>query len=913
MSLNHSEAERILEKALGFEGEARAGYLTGACGENSELRDRVETLIQAHEAAESFLGEGVTLGDPTSSEGLGSVIGRYKILQQVGEGGMGAVYMAEQTEPVSRKVALKIIKLGMDTKQVVARFEAERQALAMMDHPNIAKVLDAGATEAGRPYFVMELVRGVPVTEYCDKNKLSTKQRLELFIPICQAIQHAHQKGVIHRDVKPSNVMVTLHDGNPVPKVIDFGIAKATNQKLTEKTLFTNYAQMIGTPAYMSPEQAEMSGLDVDTRTDVYSLGVLLYELLTGTTPFPSQALMSQGYGEMQRIIAEEEPPKPSTRLSTMQNEEQTVVAGNRSMEVSALGRVFQGDLDWIVMRALEKDRTRRYETVNGLVEDIRRHLGNEPVAAAAPTFSYKLAKFYRRYRAQTRAAVVVALVLILSVSLGVREAIQSAFEKNRADQEAIRGDGIASLLVGTLEESIPELMREGDFFTAQRLMDRTGTRARRELEHSPQAEARLRIQMIQYYFYFIEDYPKAFEHAQRLEELFNEAGHGFDEDLFTSARAQLLIARVSVTPKNSPDWPRVTRELKEFVDSLEGQSGVDPWLRVRCVLRSAVMSYYLWGMPEEAGQRLAEGLAWFPENPTTSWVFWRVMETCNLYARKGYDVPGLQWLSPENLNLPERPDARLAFYMSETFRHHALLLSERAAYQDGLEFFQAVDGKDAKGTFPIWLQAEIDFFRLYFESRLRKDDALLPEIEKLASSQEATWNLWSLALIHSAYATDLNTFRRLRLLGLVRFIGPRQGVYARRVMRYVMLHPLSDGVLEAIRERLYRAFRQRDFQGILTEVEKLTANASNRINLERWWSWRMMKAFALLNLGENEAALKWYWEGMKVRGNILGEDFPEGQVERLSYQDVVMLEVQQAFQEAGLIESDRLETGRTL
>jgi serine/threonine protein kinase/WD40 repeat protein len=362
------------------------------------------------------------------------VIGRFKLLQKVGEGGMGVVYMAEQTEPVKRKVALKIIKLGMDTKQVIARFEAERQALALMDHPNIAKVLDGGATDTGRPYFVMELVRGVPITEYCDKNRLSTQQRLELFIPVCQAIQHAHQKSVIHRDIKPSNVMVTLNDGVPHPMVIDFGIAKATNQKLTEKTLFTNYAQLIGTPAYMSPEQAEMSKLDVDTRTDVYSLGVLLYELLTGTTPFPSKELLSMGYGEMQKVITEKEPPKPSTRLSTMENEERTVVATNRSMQVSALGKAFQGDLDWIVMKALEKDRTHRYETVNGLLSDIKRHLDNESVSAAAPTFRYQLSKFARRNKRYMRVAASVAALLVLAVLFSSYQAVRATRARLAAD-----------------------------------------------------------------------------------------------------------------------------------------------------------------------------------------------------------------------------------------------------------------------------------------------------------------------------------------------------------------------------------------------------------------------------------------------------------------------------------------------
>src|SRR5215467_292761 len=291
------------------------------------------------------------------TEKPGDRIGRYRLLQEIGHGGCGVVYMAEQEEPVRRRVALKVIKLGMDTKQVVARFEAERQALALMDHPNIAKVLDAGATEAGRPYFVMELVRGIRITDYCDQNKLPTGDRLKLFIQVCQAIQHAHQKGIIHRDIKPSNILVTLHDGVPVPKVIDFGIAKATQGRLTNQTLFTAFEQFIGTPAYMSPEQAEMSGLDVDTRSDIYSLGVLLYELLTGKTPFDVRELMSQGIDAMRRTIREQEPSKPSTKLATLKGEELTTTAKRRSVETAKLLHQVKGDLDWIVMNCLEKDR----------------------------------------------------------------------------------------------------------------------------------------------------------------------------------------------------------------------------------------------------------------------------------------------------------------------------------------------------------------------------------------------------------------------------------------------------------------------------------------------------------------------------------------------------------------------------
>jgi WD40 repeat protein/serine/threonine protein kinase len=368
------------------------------------------------------------------TEKPGDRISHYKLLQKIGEGGCGTVYMAEQEEPVRRRVALKIIKLGMDTKQVVARFEAERQALAMMDHPNIAKVLDAGATETGRPFFVMELVRGIKITEYCDQNKLSTRERLELVIQVCRAIQHAHQKGVVHRDIKPSNLLVTLHDGVPVPKVIDFGIAKATERRLTDKTLFTEFQAFIGTPAYMSPEQAEMSGLDIDTRTDIYSLGVLLYELLTGQTPLDAQELVRAGLDEMRRTIREREPLRPSTRLSTMLAPELTATARHRHAEAPKLISLIRGDLDWIVMKCLEKDRTRRYETANGLARDLQRHLNQEPVSARPPSKLYRFQKLVRRNKLAFSAAATV--VSVLGIGFGVSTVL--FIQKNRAYGRAV-------------------------------------------------------------------------------------------------------------------------------------------------------------------------------------------------------------------------------------------------------------------------------------------------------------------------------------------------------------------------------------------------------------------------------------------------------------------------------------------
>jgi len=385
-------------------------YLNEACAGKPELRKRVEALLNAHDQAEQFLETpppfvNAAPVEVAISESPGALIGRYKLLEKIGEGGMAVVYMAEQEQPIRRKVALKIIKLGMDTKQVIARFEAERQALALMDHPNIAKVLDAGATETGRPYFVMELVTGVSITEFCDKNMLSTKERLTLFIQVCNAVQHAHQKGIIHRDLKPTNIMVTQHEGQPVPKVIDFGIAKATNQRLTEKTLFTRYAHIIGTPAYMSPEQAELSDLDVDTRSDIYSLGVLIYELLTGTTPFSEEELRKAGYAEMTRIIREEEPLRPSTRL--------TQILAHTSPKIAYPKSKIENDLDWIVMKTLEKSRDRRYDNVSALALDVQRHLSDEPILARAPSTLYQLQKFLQRHRSQTVSGIIIGFLCI--------------------------------------------------------------------------------------------------------------------------------------------------------------------------------------------------------------------------------------------------------------------------------------------------------------------------------------------------------------------------------------------------------------------------------------------------------------------------------------------------------------------
>lgn len=439
----------------------RAAFLDQSCNGNAALRSRLEKLLAVRRSAEEFFnvsplhsGGAVEDADLPAAEvhstiqngnllaAVNTVIGRYKLLQRLGEGGCGVVYLAEQEQPLRRKVALKIIRLGMDTENVIARFEAERQALALMDHPNIAHVLDAGATDSGRPYFVMELVHGVKITDYCNQNHLETRQRLNLFIQICHAIQHAHQKGVIHRDIKPSNILVTLHDGVPMPKVIDFGIAKATEGRLTDNTLHTACDQFIGTPAYMSPEQANLGGLDVDTRSDIYSLGVLLYELLTGRTPFDSKQLMESGMDEMRRTLREREPQPPSTLLTTLGNTELTKVAAQHHAEPPRLISSLSGDLDWIVMKALEKDRRRRYETANGLAMDVQRYLSNEPVVARPPSAFYKFQKLVRRNKITFAAIAAVTLALLIGLGtstwlfLDEREARRRAVS---AEQQQIR------------------------------------------------------------------------------------------------------------------------------------------------------------------------------------------------------------------------------------------------------------------------------------------------------------------------------------------------------------------------------------------------------------------------------------------------------------------------------------------
>ncbi len=498
------------------------------------MRRQVDALLGKHAQAGSFLespapGPVATADPPPGGERPGTVIGPYKLLEQIGEGGMGAVWMAQQTEPVKRLVAVKLIKAGMDSRQVIARFEAERQALALMDHPHIARVLDAGTTGAGRPYFVMDLVKGVPITRYCDEHHLTPRQRLELFIPVCQAIQHAHQKGIIHRDLKPSNVLVALYDGKAVPKVIDFGVAKAAGQPLTEKTLVTGFGALVGTLEYMSPEQAEINQLDIDTRSDIYALGVLLYELLAGSPPFSRKDLQKAGMLEMLRVIREQEPPKPSMRLSTADG--LPTLAANRGTEPARLTRLVRGELDWIVMKALEKDRGRRYETANGFALDLQRYLADEPVEASPPSRLYRLRKFARRNR--NLIGMVASVVLLLAAGTGVsiwqalraheaaRQSRQAQDREAKQAQQAEKSEARARAVLKFFQDKVLAAPRpkgqEGGLHkdaTIREALDRAEPEIARAFADQPLVEASIRNTLGVSYWYL-----GALDLAQRQQE----------------------------------------------------------------------------------------------------------------------------------------------------------------------------------------------------------------------------------------------------------------------------------------------------------------------------------------------------------------------------------------------------------
>jgi serine/threonine protein kinase len=738
--------------------DERAAYLDRACGGELELRARIEALLKAHEQAGSFLAvptvAGSVTGDaPKPLEGPGTAIGPYKLLQTIGEGGMGTVWMAEQTAPVRRTVALKVIKTGMDSKQVLARFGAERQALALMDHPNIAKVLDAGTTDAGRPYFVMELVKGVPITTYCDQNRLTPRERLELFIPVCQAVQHAHQKGVIHRDLKPSNILVGVYDGLPLPKVIDFGVAKATGQKLTDATLFTLFGAVIGTPEYMSPEQAQLDNVDIDTRSDIYSLGVLLYELLTGTTPLDRKRLKEAALLEVLRVIREEEPQRPSTRLAT--TEELPSIAACRGVEPRRLSGLVHGELDWIVMKALEKDRNRRYETANSLAADLRHYLDDEPVQACPPSRWYRFRKFARRNKRALVTAFMFAMAALLAVgALAVSSARirWEASEKTKAlevakasQQEAVANlkealAAVDKMLTRVSEERLREIplmepvrreLLEDALKFYQRFLERRGNdpAIRRET-----ALAYLRMASLHFW---LGDYRKSEDTYREAFVMLDELDAGSALD--ASIRNELVSCHIGFSRvlRNQGKFDEGEKALRRAVAAAEGlvkEFPDTPSYRDQLV---------------DAGNRLADAIV--SSEP----------EAAERILRANLS------LTKDTLGFSDR---------AQTYRYLGVLLAYQRrfpeaedAYRKGLELFEKALAKSSSLWMKVELAETLKQLAKLVDANGRPEDAekicrrAIPMFDEFASAFPAgPHNRWGRADLYFQHALLLQKLKRL-------------------------------------------------------------------------------------------------------------------------------------------------------
>jgi len=789
----------------------RQAYLERACEGNAALLARIQALLDNHTNDDFLEDPAVQVtatktvpydlpGEPTTE-----IIGRYKLLQKIGEGGCGVVYMAQQDEPVRRTVALKVIKLGMDTKQVIARFEAERQALAMMDHPNIAKVLDAGTTEKGRPYFVMELVRGIKITAYCDQNKLTPLVRLDLFMKVCQAIQHAHQKGIIHRDIKPSNILVTLHDGVPVPKVIDFGIAKATEGRLTNKTLFTAFEQFIGTPAYMSPEQAEMSGLDIDTRADIYSLGVLLYELLTGKPPFDGKELLASGLEEMRRTIREREPVRPSARLSTMLAGELTTTAQHRGSVALKLVSLVKGDLDWIVMKALEKDRTRRYETASGLAADLKRYLDSEPVNARPPSPLYRLQKGLRRNRGLAIAAAVVLLALVgglgLSTAALVREkqarARQAAADRAKA-AETIRADAVAGLVTELFTSLEVHLDRRGNVRALQQMAKAADQLVSTSLSNSPSAG----IRILQLVGSLIQEEPRG--EVQRLDRIAELLPRVSDEQLGVP-RYQFALERVMAVA--GLDFQRAAAELASLhlqVEEARRQLHPDQ-LRIARTLWTEAVSYYKIGQDELGEQRGAETLQSLPADAEPAFAYEvRVAYLLELMTSGKYGE--VERVGRQGLRDPKTVPAALGNIYGLLVYHISCALSAqgRFAEADALVREQTQGLREANHSPTVIFKLERRRAEVW--ARAFQPQKALPMLYRNATNANASAWDWNNATSVALGMGDMETYQSLCVLALVRYVSGIEHGYVDSFAIPLLLHPQDEIMTKVLIDLVERA-----------------------------------------------------------------------------------------------------------
>jgi tRNA A-37 threonylcarbamoyl transferase component Bud32/tetratricopeptide (TPR) repeat protein len=820
-----SEKEIFAEAIEKATPQERAAYLDGACGRDSLLRRQVEDLLAKHFQQDSFMKEPAVEGSGTVvlpiSEGPGTVIGRYKLLEKLGEGGFGAVYVAEQKEPVKRRVALKIIKLGMDTKQVIARFEAERQALALMDHPNIAKVFDAGATETGRPYFVMELVRGVPITKYCDENKLSTVERLGLFMAVCHAIQHAHLKGIIHRDIKPSNILVTLHDGVPVPKVIDFGIARATHGELTDKTIYTQFQQFIGTPAYVSPEQAELSGLDMDTRSDIYSLGVLLYELLVGRTPFDGRELLMSGLDEMRRVIREEEPLRPSTRLTAFTPEELTATAKRHGAEPPKLVHALRGDLDWIVMKCLEKDRARRYETASGISADLKRYLTDEPVVARPPSPAYQFHKFVRRHKGAVAAAGAVAVALIVGLGVATfaflreRQARLRQVAAEKAKQaETIRADAVAEFMWKVLASTAPELLRQGQQRSVRDLLKAADELASTDLSNAPAAEIQLRDLMSWLYasdFISLLDVSAGYQQMKRIKELLpvvpeDKLGSRIFPSPYPRDEYRIRAAHVSLwAGQTESGWT----ELRALKDEFRRRTPPADASIARCLIAEG--NWHLWkGEPAVAEEKLTEALRLIPSKSPPSWNFY--VSRINLamaLSDRGAAVEA-EKVARERLLPPGKvtPDL-IGFQLGLASRlADALCQQKRFAEAESLLREQERELSGLEPRSRLMIQKQLGEVL----ARAGKPREALPILMSVAIDSLGNAQDCADAAFVAIGSGDLESYQQLCGIALSRYTAGAEGLNALSVAAMLLAAPQNEVVIRVAHELIARVEEAGDF-----------------------------------------------------------------------------------------------------